>query len=601
MLERFGDLSTNFNDSLKAPSSRHINDGRYTPIQKDWRGPGDVDTAGQDRSAAETFSTLPTYQPSPQYDDSVMSRGVRKVNGGQGVLSNAWPEYLQPEARTGRDRSASAVTMKAGDAHDGAITPRGERYDKDTLFGPIAKDESPGEPQRQRLDTAFTGNGVPLSTPNTASSADSGPPKQPHRQNSSTSSLHPRSITSHNTGRTSFDLSPSWSHQAQTPSPWVERKLQIHQSHRHHSLADSFEHEQGPSGWEEEEWEEDEDEEIDVDEGQFFQPAFLSEMALQLRDKVERQRHIKAGIAWVGSFTGKDIVTTIHNLLPPHTREKPNDRRFALLLAQSLQNQLWFVEVDWDIKPLRDSSDDVFRFMGDMEGIASGADALTTELPKGLMTMATRCYSPSCTGDKRCYSPRCPYKTSPHTFLPTEESIIPLPTPVSGRHDDWKEDIDPLMLRDLSPRTITRQDVIRQALSSELAYEADLSIMEDLFITHLRLADPPIIPDPRRREEFIHEVFHNAHELREASKRLIEEFTIRQREQPIIQFVGDLFLQAATEFRNIYPEYTGSLPQAEATLSKELEENTEFRLYTEVSYRQCSNNILLTSFFCSGW
>nr|KIR45931.1 hypothetical protein I312_04901 [Cryptococcus bacillisporus CA1280] len=586
MLERFGDLSTNLNDSLEAPSSRHINDGRYAPIQKDWGGAGDVDTGGQDRSAAETFRTSSTYQPAPQYDDSLMLPGVLKFNGGLGAPSNAWPEYLQPEARTGRDRSASAVTMKAGDEHDGAITPRGERYDKDTLFGPIAKNESPGEPQRQRLDTASTGNGVSLSTPNTASSADSGPPKQPHRQNSSTSSLNPRSITSHNTGRTSFDLSPSWAHQAQTPSPWVERKLQIHQSHRHHSLADSFEHEQGPSGWEEEEWEEDEDEEIDVDEGQFFQPAFLSEMALQLRDKVERQRHIKAGIAWVGSFTGKDIVTTIHNLLPPHTREKPNDRRFALLLAQSLQNQLWFVEVDWDIKPLRDSSDDVFRFMGEMEGIASGADALTTELPKGLMTMATRCYSPSCTGDKRCYSPRCPYKTSPHTFLPTEESIIPLPTPVSVRHDDWKEDIDPLMLRDLSPRAITRQDVIRQALSSELAYEADLSIMEDLFITHLRLADPPIIPDPRHRAEFIHEVFHNAHELREASKRLIEEFTIRQREQPIIQFVGDLFLQAATEFRNIYPEYTGSLPQAEATLSKELEENTEFRLYTERVVRE---------------
>ncbi|OXG26963.1 hypothetical protein C359_04993 [Cryptococcus neoformans Bt120] len=587
ILERFGDLSTNLNDSLKAPSSLHDGHGRDTPIQKSWPGPGDMDSGGHDRLAAETFMTTTAYHPSPQYNDSLESPGALKVNGALGVPSNGWPAYLQPEARTGRDRSASAVTMKAGDVHGGAITPRGdEKYDKDTLFGSAAKDEKPGEPQRQYSDTSYaTGNSVPLSTPDSLSSGGPGSPDPPHRQNSSTSSLYPRSIT-HNTGRASFDLSPSWAHQAQTPSHWVERKLQIHQSHRHPSLADSFEHEQGPSEWEEDEWEEEEDEEIDVDEGQFFQPAFLSEMALQLRDKVERRRHIKAGIAWVGSFTGKDIVTTIHNLLPPHTREKLNDRRFALLLAQSLQNQLWFVEVDWDIKPLRDSSDDVFRFMGEMEGMASGADTLTTELPKGLMTMATRCYSPSCTGDKRCYSPRCPYKTSPDTFLPTKESITPLPTPVSIRHDDWKENIDPLMLRDLSPRAITRQDVIRQALSSELAYEADLSIMEDLFITHLRLADPPIIPDPIHREEFIHEVFHNALELREASKRLIEEFTIRQREQPIIQFVGDLFLQAATEFRNIYPEYTGSLPQAEVALSKELEENTEFRLYTERVIRE---------------
>jgi hypothetical protein len=51
------------------------------------------------------------------------------------------------------------------------------------------------------------------------------------------------------------------------------------------------------------------------------------------------------------------------------------------IMAQSLQNQLWFVEVDWDIKPLRDSSEDVFRFMSEMEGMGEG---LTSELPSGL-------------------------------------------------------------------------------------------------------------------------------------------------------------------------------------------------------------------------
>ena len=54
-----------------------------------------------------------------------------------------------------------------------------------------------------------------------------------------------------------------------------------------------------------------EGEEAEVNEIRFFQPKFLSESAVQLRDKVERGRHMKAGIAWVGAFTGRDIVVSL--------------------------------------------------------------------------------------------------------------------------------------------------------------------------------------------------------------------------------------------------------------------------------------------------
>ncbi|WVQ77044.1 hypothetical protein IAR50_006723 [Cryptococcus sp. DSM 104548] len=496
-------------------------------------------------------------------------------------------DYFQQPA-SGRDRAASAVTMKAGDDNAyGLVTPRND--DVSSIFPPSVA--TPGNAS-QAMNELWQQDGLKnVETPDSGPSSNSPSvrhiPDPPHRQSSSTSSLHP-SVRSARSQQSQFALSPSWTQQTQTPSHWVERKLQIHESHRNsgHSADDGFD--EGPSGgWEEDEWEEgEEEEEEDVDEGRFFQPAFLSEMALQLRDRVERRRHIKSGIAWVGSFTGKDIVTAIQSMLPSHTRECPSDRRFALTLAQSLQNQLWFVEVDWDIKPLRDSPDDVFRFMGEMEGMGSGGDALTTELPKGLMTMATRCYAPSCSGDGRCYAPRCPYRTGPDAFLPKKETT-PLPTPVSSiRGVDWKEEIDPIALHGLSPQEITRQDVIRQALASEVAYEADLAAMETLYVNHLRTAEPPIIKDPMDREDFIQEVFHNAGQLREASVALIEEFTIRVQEQPVIQFVGDLFLQAATEFRNIYPEYTGKLPQAEAALSKEMEENPDLRLYIDRVVRE---------------
>ena len=252
-------------------------------------------------------------------------------------------------------------------------------------------------------------------------------------------------------------------------------------------------------------------------------------------------------------------------------------------MAQSLQNQLWFVEVDWDIKPLRDSSEDVFRFMGEMEGMGAG-EGLGSELPSGLMTVATKCYSPSCTGDNRCYAPRCPFKSSPDTFLGNKE-VVPTPTPASVTQGKWMDNVDPYVLRGLSEKQHTRQMVIRKAIQDEEQYEADLTAMEKLFIMELRHADPPVIQPTHRLETFINEVFCNEHELHEACRRLIDNFSIRERDspqRPLIAFCGDIFLQAAAEFRNIYPEYTGNLPQAETALKKEQDENPEFRFFCEV-------------------
>lgn len=134
-------------------------------------------------------------------------------------------------------------------------------------------------------------------------------PYSPQRQASITSSINPQSIASDN--RRSTDLSPSWAQQSQPPAHWVERKLQIHQSHRRGDDDDDFYYDDEDE-YEEEEW--DEEEEAEVNEIRFFQPAFLSEAALQLRDRVERRRHTKAGIAWVGSFTGRDVVVSVSAL-----------------------------------------------------------------------------------------------------------------------------------------------------------------------------------------------------------------------------------------------------------------------------------------------
>ena len=98
----------------------------------------------------------------------------------------------------------------------------------------------------------------------------------------------------------------------------------------------------------------------------------------------------------------------------------------------------------------------------------------------------------------------------------------------------------------------------------------------------LQNANPPII-DPEQLNSFIEDVFHNITEVRDCNRRLLEVMKVRQREQyPIIQKIGDVFLTAATDFRNEYANYLGNLPVAEKRLKDEMDQNAEFRVFLEV-------------------
>lgn len=109
-----------------------------------------------------------------------------------------------------------------------------------------------------------------------------------------------------------------------------------------------------------------------------------------------------------------------------------------------------------------------------------------------------------------------------------------------------------------------------------------LRLPPQCFIKGLRRADPPVIP-PQELDEFIEEVFGNISELRQCNRRLLDVLSVRQREQqPVIQRIGDVFLNAAADFRGVYPLYVGHLPVAEKRIKEEVEGNAEFRRFLEV-------------------
>jgi RHO1 GDP-GTP exchange protein 1/2 len=95
-----------------------------------------------------------------------------------------------------------------------------------------------------------------------------------------------------------------------------------------------------------------------------------------------------------------------------------NDRRTALQVARSLQSQLFFYEVEWGGRLLQDGLEDVYMFLDDNPGIGSNNGnneqyrVDREELPTGVVTVLTKCYSPSCQDGSPCYSYSCPRRAS---------------------------------------------------------------------------------------------------------------------------------------------------------------------------------------------
>jgi hypothetical protein len=150
---------------------------------------------------------------------------------------------------------------------------------------------------------------------------------------------------------------------------------------------------------------------------------------------------------------------------------------------------------------------------------------------------------------------------------------------IQGRHQQANVGVDHIAVCFL-PHILVR--IIHKLISREEQYLQDLDFVESLFIKPLRAANPPIMPSDQL-EDLIDDIFGNIMDLRETNRHLLEVLYVRQREEgPIIQRIGDLFLDAASEFRYAYPTYIGHLPVSEKRLKEELESNNAFRLFLEV-------------------
>lgn len=339
--------------------------------------------------------------------------------------------------------------------------------------------------------------------------------------------------------------------------------------------------------------------------------SMLSHIATLLRDSVPRGTQIKGSISYPRSFTGKDVVSTILALIPREhlawaagqnlsLLDTTTERGIVLRIAKSLKNQLYFHEVDWGIGELDDSVDDVYMFLEDSLGTSRATQAFDVELskagaglkdgqgtsasdvddlPTGIFTPMTACYSPLCgkpgsPSNAFCYSSSCPRSQSALSVPPLSAGAKPGPATAGASHNAiaWADTVPPDLLDTMPKKEIKRQNAILELIQKDEEFLHDLELLDDLFLANL--LPPPGSGDPimdaPELDSFVLEVFSNHTELTSHVRVLVERLHVRQREEgPIVKHVGDLYLHAALEWGGAFEANMTSFPLAKHRLARE--------------------------------
>ena len=360
----------------------------------------------------------------------------------------------------------------------------------------------------------------------------------------------------------------------------------------------------------------------------------LSHMAQLLSRVLERQPLIKGSVKYPMSFTGRTLVHTIAAMLVQFITISPimdddasilpvHAHQMALSIARSLKTQLFVHEVDWEEHVLTDDVDGVFMLFSDHSisdkhgsgldsapglpvdqlflrdatssvalsstGAAACASAQWDELPTGLMTPLTACYSPTCalSHTSSCYVPSCPRFR--RGFVCGKEESTPAsttaPMPLA-----WVETVPAEIVASLPKDEVKRQNAIHEFIQKEESFLSDLALMKTYaqrlqslaqtsHSTTLRV-DAPLRGDTLT--SFVADVFGLVDPLYQHIAVFVDRLHERQREQGIVvQTLGDIVVQSALEWADAYTSYVAHYPYAQARVKVEAASNARMQQFID--------------------
>lgn len=310
-------------------------------------------------------------------------------------------------------------------------------------------------------------------------------------------------------------------------------------------------------------------------------PALLSRVADVFQANIGVGEKTKNDLSYKNAFNGAEAVDLIAYII------RTTDRNLALLLGRALDAQKFFHDVTYDHR-LRDASGEVYQFRETM-----GEEATSKEV-NGVFTLLTECYSPTCTRDHLCYSIACPRRLEQQARL----NLKPEPGlrhqsskgSLHGDDDDeqklWINSVPKEVAANTDDKEKKRQEVISEIMYTERDFVKDLEYLRDFWMRPLRAANPTQsspIPE-HRREKFIRTVFSNCLEILAVNSKFAESLSARQRENPVVRNIGDIFLQWVPRF-DPFIKYGANQMYGKFEFEKEKSQNQAFSRFVDETER----------------
>jgi len=336
-------------------------------------------------------------------------------------------------------------------------------------------------------------------------------------------------------------------------------------------------------------------------------PALLSKVAVAFKERVALGTKVKDGIEYADAFDGTEAVDKIAYII------KTSDRNLALLLGRALDAQKFFHDVNYE-RRLRDSLFEVYQFKeliattinrdstlpyanndedeylmdkSESGDPSAGSELDSNELPTGVFTLLTECYSPTCTRDKLCYSIACPRRLEQQARanLSLSSALERSISKSSVTEEDerlWINTVSTDVAKNISKQERRRQETIFELIYTEKDFVRDLEYLEDFWIKPLLESD---INDSPYREQFVEEVFWNVADVHRVNSALLLDLEKRQGEKPIVDRIGDILLSHVENFEP-FVQYGAHQVFGKFAFETEKSKNAEFAAFVATVERQ---------------
>ncbi|TPX37144.1 hypothetical protein SmJEL517_g01035 [Synchytrium microbalum] len=314
-----------------------------------------------------------------------------------------------------------------------------------------------------------------------------------------------------------------------------------------------------------------------------FIPALLSHVARYFRRDVPLSTHTKDMVNYKDSFTGKEAVEVLCKML------NTKDRGLALIVGRALQAQRFFHDVTYN-NTLRDSTNEQYKFESALAplGATDSQDSTAPSAPTGVLTYLANCYSPTCGED--CYSETCRQKRenkrvgsqqlerSETSFFGDDELFV-------EETEFWSTSVSQEIRESVSENERKRQEAIFEIIAKEREYVADLELVKNTIIHPLR-ESMEIFPTATK-EKIITDMFLNMEELFDINFGFLRKLVQRQRTNPVVDAIGDIFLSMPSDpVGGAYMYYGSNQVFAENTYRLERAQNPSFNNFIEAVERE---------------